>query len=143
VILVTALSEAEDKTKGFEAGAVDFINRPFDAMEVQARVRTHIALRKATETLEKQNQFLEDIVHRRTKQLRSILDLSLLLNSERNLKQLFNVIVRKIARIMGADRASLFLLGSSGKKALDPDSRGTAGPYHSSLGQGTGGKGGD
>ena len=41
VIFLSALEEANDKVRGFEAGAVDFITKPFQREEVLARVETH------------------------------------------------------------------------------------------------------
>lgn len=39
VVLITGLTGKEDRVKGIEAGAEDFISKPFDAGEVLARVR--------------------------------------------------------------------------------------------------------
>ena len=39
VIFVTALSQPEDETRALEAGAVDFISKPFNVAVVRARVR--------------------------------------------------------------------------------------------------------
>jgi phosphoserine phosphatase RsbU/P len=47
VIFLTSQTEAEDETKGFEVGAVDYIHKPFSAAVVKARVRTHLMLRAA------------------------------------------------------------------------------------------------
>ena len=47
VIFLTSKTEAEDETKGFEVGAVDYIHKPFSAADVKARVRTHLMLREA------------------------------------------------------------------------------------------------
>jgi phosphoserine phosphatase RsbU/P len=47
VIFLTSQTEAEDETKGFEVGAVDYIHKPFSAAVVKARVRTHLTLREA------------------------------------------------------------------------------------------------
>jgi putative two-component system response regulator len=44
VIFVTALSDAEDETKGFAAGAVDYLTKPVSPSVVKARVRTHLSL---------------------------------------------------------------------------------------------------
>ena len=44
VIFLSALQDTKDKVMGFEAGGVDFINKPFQAEEVLARVHTHITL---------------------------------------------------------------------------------------------------
>lgn len=53
VIFISALAEIEDKVKGFEAGGVDYITKPFQQQEVIARVQTHLELRNAYEKLEK------------------------------------------------------------------------------------------
>ena len=47
VIFLTSQTEAEDETKGFEVGAVDYIHKPFSAAVVKARVCTHLMLREA------------------------------------------------------------------------------------------------
>jgi PleD family two-component response regulator len=45
VIFISALDDTADKLKGFEAGGVDYITKPFEPAEVLARVQTHIRLR--------------------------------------------------------------------------------------------------
>src|SRR5260370_18474026 len=40
VIFLTALGEVQSKARGFEAGGTDYITKPFDAVEVRARVRS-------------------------------------------------------------------------------------------------------
>ncbi|OGC42863.1 hypothetical protein A2Y85_06885 [candidate division WOR-3 bacterium RBG_13_43_14] len=40
IIMVTALRETEDRVKGIEAGCDDFISKPFDKIELLARVRS-------------------------------------------------------------------------------------------------------
>jgi putative two-component system response regulator len=44
VIFVSALGDASDELEGFEAGAVDYITKPFSPPIVRARVRTHLSL---------------------------------------------------------------------------------------------------
>ncbi|MEM6423955.1 MAG: response regulator [Cyanobacteria bacterium P01_D01_bin.128] len=56
VIFTTALADADSKAQGFSAGAVDYIPKPFDQVEVLARVRVHLHLRQLTESLEQQVQ---------------------------------------------------------------------------------------
>ncbi|WP_404785753.1 response regulator [Altericista sp. CCNU0014] len=46
VIFVSALDESMDKTKAFEVGAADYVAKPFQWAEVQARVKTQLALRQ-------------------------------------------------------------------------------------------------
>jgi putative two-component system response regulator len=47
VIFLSALDAIEDKVKGFRSGGVDYISKPFQFEEVQARVETHIELRRS------------------------------------------------------------------------------------------------
>ncbi|MCP4268468.1 MAG: response regulator [Candidatus Brocadiaceae bacterium] len=51
IIFITAMSEIENKTKGLELGAVDYITKPFEAMEVKARIKTHLSLMLANKKL--------------------------------------------------------------------------------------------
>jgi sigma-B regulation protein RsbU (phosphoserine phosphatase) len=54
VIFLTGKTESEDETRGFEAGAVDYVHKPFSPMVVKARVRTHLALRATSQQLARQ-----------------------------------------------------------------------------------------
>jgi len=54
VIFITALTDTENKIKGFELGAVDYITKPFQELEVLARVKTHLQLRRLTQNLEQE-----------------------------------------------------------------------------------------
>lgn len=46
VIFVTAVSETQDAARGFQAGAVDFIQKPLNLVMAKARVELHIKLHK-------------------------------------------------------------------------------------------------
>ena len=52
IIFISALQDVQDKIRGFEVGAVDYISKPFQEEEVLARVRTHMELRKIQLNLE-------------------------------------------------------------------------------------------
>lgn len=54
VIFLTGKTEVGDETRGFEVGAVDYIHKPFSPPIVTARVRTHLMLRDAHETVARQ-----------------------------------------------------------------------------------------
>ena len=51
VIFLTGVSEIESKIEGFDLGAVDYVIKPFHPMEVLARVRLHLKLSIATNSL--------------------------------------------------------------------------------------------
>ncbi len=51
VLFVTALRDTSDKVKAFEAGAIDYIIKPFTEQEVLARVNVNIGRKRAEEVL--------------------------------------------------------------------------------------------
>ena len=51
LIFLTAKTESEDETRGFEVGAVDYVHKPFSPTVVKARVRTHLTLRATSQQL--------------------------------------------------------------------------------------------
>ena len=53
IILITALSEKEDRIKGIKAGADDFLTRPVDRTELLARVQSLMKLKHKTDELER------------------------------------------------------------------------------------------
>jgi DNA-binding NtrC family response regulator len=59
VIFLSALTEPSEKVRGLELGAVDFVNKPFQAEEVLARVRTHLTIRDLQKQLRSRNEELE------------------------------------------------------------------------------------
>ena len=52
IIMVTALNEIEDKVKGVEAGADDFISKPFNKLELLARVKSLLRIKHLHDELE-------------------------------------------------------------------------------------------
>ncbi|MCD6165728.1 PleD family two-component system response regulator [bacterium] len=58
IIMVTALTSVEDKIRGIEAGADDFISRPFNKTELMARVKSLLRIK-----------FLQDQLHQRMQEL--------------------------------------------------------------------------
>lgn len=60
IIFLTAITEIESKARGFELGAVDYITKPFEILEVKARVRTHLSLKLAKYELSEKNRILEE-----------------------------------------------------------------------------------
>jgi len=77
VIFLTAMTEIENKTKGFQLGAVDYITKPFEVLEVQARLKTHLSLVLASRELEQQNEILEEKVLERTMELAQTQDVTI------------------------------------------------------------------
>jgi adenylate cyclase len=58
VIFVSALGEVMDKVKAFELGGVDYITKPFEPLEVLARIQNQMRIKLLQEHLEQQNKQL-------------------------------------------------------------------------------------
>ncbi len=58
IIMITALQEPEAKIRGLEAGADDFLNKPFGVAEFIARVRSSLRLKQITDELERAESVL-------------------------------------------------------------------------------------
>jgi signal transduction histidine kinase len=65
VIFMTALSDTDNKVRGFSLGAVDYITKPFQREEVLARVQVQLKLQNLAKTLEVQNQLLRHEIQQR------------------------------------------------------------------------------
>ncbi len=81
IILVTAKSGAEDTKEGLEAGAFDYIKKPFNRIELLARVNSALKLSEANKVLleiEKRNTFIATVVtaNHKIKQPLTLLSLS-------------------------------------------------------------------
>src|ERR1041385_7584080 len=67
IIFLTASNEMEHLVKGFEAGAVDYVTKPFNPPELLARVRTHVELKQARPRLREmnneKNEFMGIVAH--------------------------------------------------------------------------------
>ncbi len=69
VIIITGVSEREANIKAIEAGADDFLTKPFDRVLLQARIDTSIKTKILQDQLLEHQQELEEIVRQRTKQV--------------------------------------------------------------------------
>jgi DNA-binding response OmpR family regulator len=79
VIFLSALTDTEDKVKGLDLGAVDYVSKPFQPEEIIARVNTHLtinslkrSLAEKNKALEATNEILEERVKERTAELAAL-----------------------------------------------------------------------
>ena len=59
VILLTANSRTQDKVRGFEAGAADYVTKPFEMVELRARLRSTLATQRLQRDLTEANHRLD------------------------------------------------------------------------------------
>lgn len=76
VIFLTAKNGPDDEALGLELGAVDYITKPISPPIVLARVKTHLAMKRAQDFLRDQNEFLESEIEKRTREVRVIQDVT-------------------------------------------------------------------
>ena len=69
VIFLSALDETEDKIKAFRSGGADYVTKPFQLAEVQARVEAHLELYRLQRAVEQHSVDLEEVVQSRTREL--------------------------------------------------------------------------
>lgn len=70
ILFISGLGDSIDKLQAFSVGGVDYICKPFQSEEVLARVKTHLSLRRALQTVQHQKETLEQekIERERTEQ---------------------------------------------------------------------------
>ncbi len=106
VIFISGMNDTLDKVRAFQAGGVDYITKPFHFEEVQARVETHLALRR------QQRQLQENYAQIVTlEELRDNL-VHMIIHDMRNLLWLTQVVLEKLEETQAA------LLDQEGKDYL-------------------------
>jgi len=63
VIFITARTDTDSKLKGFAAGGVDYITKPFEHTEILARIHTHLTLYSLQQELRNKNAELDAFSH--------------------------------------------------------------------------------
>lgn len=99
VIVLTGRSSQEVLANALEAGASDFIGKPFHMGEVVARVRAHLRIATQARQLERQRRdghILLDISHR--------------LSTRLDLPSILHDVTEMVAEVLEADRCSILLL---------------------------------
>ena len=113
VIILTGRTDAEDETKGFELGAIDYIHKPFAPRVVQARVRTHLALREAREQLAKEKRTVDSLLEEAQRTAGLIFDYAALMSTEADPDKLFRLNADMARDLVRADRCSVWSCGAS------------------------------
>lgn len=77
IIFISALAQIEDKIRAFELGGQDYITKPFQELEVLARIRNQLLIQQQQQLLIQQNQQLEQDLQERQRAEAQIKQLNL------------------------------------------------------------------
>jgi PAS domain S-box-containing protein len=103
VVVLTALEAEEEIAKAFEAGADDFVRKPFKPVELVARIRGQLRIRGFVDALAKEEQ-----------DARLVLELTQALASNLDFRGILFTVVQRIAEVAKVDRVSIVLVRDSG-----------------------------
>ena len=79
IIMVSAKSELNERLAGYQAGADDYITKPFDGDELLAKVRVYLKLKSVQEVEEVKNRMIEVLQHSNRTPLNNIISYAELL----------------------------------------------------------------
>ncbi len=99
VVVLTALDAEDEIAKAFEAGADDFVKKPFKPVELVARVRGQLRLRAAM-----------DALGRKEKDAQVVLELTQALASNLDFRGILFTVVQRLAEVANVDRVSIVLV---------------------------------
>jgi putative two-component system response regulator len=91
IIMVTALNGKEDRLRAVEAGANDFISKPFERTELRVRTASLLSMKEAQDALRRNKKELEVLVEQRTASLRDALQAMVLAQRDAQQAQLDTV----------------------------------------------------
>lgn len=77
VLFLTALNKTEDEQRALAVGGSDFITKPINPDVLQARIHTHLQLKRYHDSLRQQNQDLEARLEKRLSDIYNLQDASL------------------------------------------------------------------
>jgi PAS domain S-box-containing protein len=103
VVVLTAIDADDEIAKAFEAGADDFVRKPFKPVELVARVRGQLRLRQAMDELA-----------RKEKDAQAVLEITQTLASNLEFRSILFTVVQRIADVAKVDRVSIVLVRDEG-----------------------------
>ncbi|MEA3339818.1 MAG: response regulator, partial [Chloroflexota bacterium] len=132
VIMVTALTSLRERMAAFEAGANDYVTKPFHAPELLARVRAFTRL----QTAEAKQRQAEEALRRRNREIESLYNLISALVQARSVDEILAVAAEHAANALPAEGAAAILLDEGGTAFARGAAQGTALPLWTEV-QGT------
>jgi len=115
VIMLTARSRTEDVVIGLETGAEEYVVKPFEVVELLARVRTVMRVAGNQRDLEQVNERLTDVVADKMQQLELLYEYARSLNEADSPDEIYDLIMATVQRLTGGRRVSLMLREPGGE----------------------------
>jgi response regulator RpfG family c-di-GMP phosphodiesterase len=113
IIILTAKSSTNDLVLALDAGAQEYLTKPFDMTELLARVRTVYRLVMARKELDALNDRLEHEVKIKTRRLEALNDFMQDLNRAQTRERILDLLVHAIRDVSGAGRVSVMMLDAT------------------------------
>ncbi len=120
VIFISALNESIDKATAFSVGGVDYISKPFEIVEVLARVKNQLSIHAAKEEL---RNALDQQLQQRAQELQAEAErshaLALVVDKVRRtleLSTIFKTATEEIRTLLNVDRTAIIQLNSQDLK---------------------------
>lgn len=118
IIMLTARTGKQDIIRGLEAGAQEYLSKPFDIAELLTRVQTVYKLANARKDLDKLNSELEAEVDAKTIRLQLLYEYMRDLNHAKSRDDILDLLMKCIQGTCDAQRISLFLADASGENLV-------------------------
>lgn len=109
IILLTGRTGVEDLVLGLDAGAQDYIRKPFDVTELTARVRSMLKLSKAQQQIDRLNDQLRSDNARKGSRLELLYSFVRELNRATSAERIYELIVETVQKATGCRRVSVLV----------------------------------
>lgn len=118
IIFITAMDHVQEKARGFDLGGVDYITKPFEIIEVKARVRTHLNIECYQRALEQRNQELERAQQQLRIQVRELEGIDRLVRYQMEVESVDAAqreIISVVRTVLGIQQVALYRLDEAGE----------------------------
>jgi response regulator RpfG family c-di-GMP phosphodiesterase len=115
VIMLTARSDSDHVVMALEAGAQEYVVKPFDVAELLARIRTVLRLTRTKRELDDLNGRLVSEVESRTSRLRVLYNFTRALNEAQTENEILDLILTTVGEVTGSRRVSVLLKAPDGQ----------------------------
>ncbi len=115
VIMLTARSDTDHVVMALEAGAQEYVVKPFEIAELLARIRTVHRLCETRRALDALNGQLTNQVEERTSRLRILYNFTRSLNGASTREQILDLIIDGVQQVTGSQRVSILLKESDNR----------------------------